>query len=278
MLWLSLWLFLVAFSQATGAVPSESLADCVPLTPSTYFCNGVVVKSSALPAVRSTSAGGSSNTSSGNGIRYTPYDTVSVAPDGSPCIGTGYVPEGQPIPRPVRGISDTEQTPGSISSIYDTAPPCPAPSPFAGAAQLETPAMVARRYWEQRTLPAPRPTIAPGRAITGKLAYLETRGQLRDVNEADTVLGRLSVIASGEYTIDWGDGTTTGPYAFEGQPWPHGEITHDYLNVGHYDIVITERWTATWSLAGQTGVLRELRTVGSIENFPVDQIQAVVGR
>lgn len=35
-------------------------------------------------------------------------------------------------------------------------------------------------------------------------------------------------------------------------------------------------WTATWSFAGYSGVLRELTTTETIEDFEVRQIQAVV--
>jgi hypothetical protein len=138
--------------------------------------------------------------------------------------------------------------------------------------------MVARRYWEERTLPVPRPSIAPGRAITGKPAYLETKGELTHVYENNTVFGPLRVVASGSYSIDWGDGATTGPYRLEGLSWPDGQITHDYLDIGSYDVIVTENWTATWSLGGEAGVLRSLQTTGRIDRFPVEQIQAVIGR
>ncbi len=78
--------------------------------------------------------------------------------------------------------------------------------------------------------------------------------------------------------VDWGDGEKSGPYAFEGEPWPNGRINHDYLSVGAYDILVTERWTATYHFSGEIGVLRTLQTTGWIEDFPVGQIQAVIGR
>lgn len=138
--------------------------------------------------------------------------------------------------------------------------------------------MVAARYWERVPLPKPQPTIAPGRAITGKLAYLETRGETAHTYTNDTVFGPLRIVAKGSYTINWGDGETSGPHDFEGKPWPDGQIKHDYLKIGAYDIVVTEKWTATWSLDGESGVLRTLQTTGRIDDFPVEQIQAVIGR
>jgi len=43
-------------------------------------------------------------------------------------------------------------------------------------------------------------------------------------------------------------------------------------------VVVTERWAATWRLGGQGGTLRALQTTGRIDDFPVQQIQAVIGR
>lgn len=221
----------------------------------------------------SQSAGGSGPTRT-----YLPYDRIMVGPDGQACIGTGYYEEGSPRPRPVEGITDTEQGPGNISNLYGNAPPCPIRRGVGGQAQIETPAMTARRLWEEVLLPIPRPHIRPGRAITGKLAYLETNGQTRHVFRNSTAFGWLEIEATGSYLIDWGDGHRTGPYSAEGQPWPDGQITHDYMDVGAYDIIVTENWSATWRLGAETGVLRTLQTSGRINDFPVEQIQAVIGR
>jgi hypothetical protein len=202
-----------------------------------------------------------------------------VGPDGNACIGTGYYEAGTTPPRPTQGPSEAEEGPGDSSDLYSTAPPCPrAPGSAAEAALIETPAMVARRHWEDISLPVPHPTIAPGRAITGKLAYLETRGRTSYTYMNDTALGPLVITATGSYSVDWGDGETSGPHSIEGQPWPDGAITHEYQTVGRHNVAVTERWTATWRLGGQSGVLRALETTGRIDNFPVEQIQAVVGR
>jgi hypothetical protein len=143
----------------------------------------------------------------------------------------------------------------------------------------DTAGTLAIRYWRSIPLPKPEPHIAPGRAITGLLAYLETRGSTTyTYTEPDTPFGPLTIVATGKYYVDWGDGTRTGPHSREGGPWPDGRITHEYINIGDYDVVVTERWTATWSFGAESGVLDELRTVGRIEDFPVQQIQAVVIR
>lgn len=228
--------------------------------------------------------GGGTKTSgsspSGSNTKYVSYNRLTTGPDGTPCLTTGYSEEGV-IPNDLAPDPNQNRTQVlSGNNLTGQYPPCPQQPPAPGqSATPETRTMIAMRAWEQRVpLPKPRPVIAPGRAITGKLAYLETRGQLSQNYTEDTVFGTLRITARGSYTIAWGDGATTGPHGFEGLPWPSGQITHDYLDVGAYDIVVTEKWTATWSLDGESGVLRTLQTTGRIDNFPVEQIQAVIGR
>jgi hypothetical protein len=195
------------------------------------------------------------------------YNAISFDDDGELCTSTRYVDPGD------GGIF------AELVDVYDggtrvpdgLAPPCPAregdTSPYALAAS----------YWERIPLPEPDPYAAPGWAIVGKTVYLETRGQTSSVYTNDTEIGPLEIVATGRYYVDWGDGESSGPFGSEGGPWPDGHITHDYIWSGTYDIVVTQRWTATWSLAGRSGTLRELRTTGTIEGFPAREIQAVVG-
>ncbi|HEX8769404.1 MAG TPA: hypothetical protein VF711_01405 [Acidimicrobiales bacterium] len=156
-------------------------------------------------------------------------------------------------------------------NITTNPPPCPA----APGAPTESPAQVAARYWEEIPLPSPQPAIAPGWAISGKLAYLETQGERTRTYYNDTPLGRLEIVATGTYDVDWGDGTGTQIFDVEGEPWPNGVITHDYQWADHYDVVVTEHWSATWHLGGASGDLHRLRTEGRIDDFEVRQIQAV---
>ena len=222
---------------------------------------------------------GSSSNSVGSTTKYLPYNRLATGSDGQPCVTTGYYAEGTSP----NDAAITDPVTQNVQDIHGLPPleypPCPVRPRVPGEpAPVETPAMVAMRYWEQVPLPKPAPSIAPGRAITGKLAYLETRGEVAHTYTSSTIFGQLTIVASGSYVVDWGDGSTSGPHAFEGAPWPNGRITHDYLDVGSYDIVVTERWTARWSLGGESGMLRTLQTTGRIDNFPVQQIQAVIGR
>lgn len=134
-------------------------------------------------------------------------------------------------------------------------------------------------YWAgaEQLLPRPRPRIQPGRAVTGKKAYLE----LGDLGTQSSVLPNplggedARITATPTYEIDWGDGTVTTTRS-TGGPWPHGDVTHVYQDVGHYDVVVTARWEGQWSGApGEGGPLEALTTEGRIERFPVTEIQAV---
>ncbi|MDQ6910598.1 MAG: hypothetical protein M3Z84_07435 [Actinomycetota bacterium] len=196
---------------------------------------------------------------------YQPVEAPATGPNGESCTATRFieVPPGSP------------ELPASVGrdfgNIANNPPPCPA----APGAPAESPAQVAARYWEEVPLPSPRPAIAPGWAISGKLAYLETQGERSHTYYNDTPLGRLEIVATGRYEVDWGDGTGPQTFDVEGEPWPNGRITHDYQWAGKYNVVVTEHWSATWHLGGSSGNLRRLRTEGRIDDFEVRQIQAV---
>ena len=146
----------------------------------------------------------------------------------------------------------------------------------------DTPATVAHEYWSvhlKDALARPRPAIAPRYMITGKVAYLEANTKMAERFDHPTALGVLVIEAVGQLFADWGDGTgVPGPYSNPGRPWPDGTITHTWTHQGRYDVVVTERWTATWRLGGLSGTLRGLATEGRIEDFEVRQLQAVRNR
>jgi hypothetical protein len=210
--------------------------------------------------------------------KYVTYSTLTTGPDGQPCVTTALRPESAPgtneapayVPDggPSLGTEDN-------SNLYHTYAPCPQ-SATPDPAILDTPQSEAARFWERVPLPKPQPQIAPGWAITGKLAYLETNGELQHTYRSDTPFGPLEISATGQYYVDWGDGESSGPHSSEGKAWPDGTITHEYIWAGTYDIVVTERWTASWRIGGRSGTLRELRTTGRINDFPARQIQAVI--
>lgn len=166
------------------------------------------------------------------------------------------------------------QTQGTAQPANTPAGPAPAPAP--APPPPPSPQVLAQSFWTTIPLPHPNPSIPPGFAITGKTAYLVTGGTTSPAPFTEnTILGPLSVTPHGQYTVDWGDGTTTGPFSQEGAPWPTGTITHTYDNVGTYTVTVTENWTATWSLGPAGGTLGGLVTTGAIPNFAVRQIQGI---
>lgn len=199
---------------------------------------------------------------------YVAYQRITTGADGTPCTTTGYrvVPAG--IDAGFAALPDRD-----FRDILATYQPCSRPARSSSVA-----ASVAEGFWQEVPLPSPRPHIAPGRAVTGKAAYLETNGTTTHSFSRDTPLGPLAITATGAYVVDWGDGTTTGPHPGEGGPWPAGRITHTYADVGTYDVVVSERWSATWRIGEASGTLSELRTTGTIEDLDVGQIQAVIVR
>ena len=148
-------------------------------------------------------------------------------------------------------------------------PRAPVPPPL-------TPTEVVERTLVNVRLPSPKPNVDPGYAVTGMKAYLETGNEkTHEFDAIDTVLGPLRITATSTYTVDWGDGATTGPYSSTGGKYPDGTITHVYQDSGLVDIVVTQNWTAKWRLAGQTGSIGGLNSSGDLPDFAVREVQAV---
>ena len=173
-----------------------------------YICDPT---SSGSNTGRSSTGGSSAGSESHStaAVVYVPYRAIAVDPNGGPCIETRYVPAGTPT-RPNFGLPETEQTPGSVSSLYDTAPPCPPRNPTASG-PAETPFSIALGHWARIELPRPEPRIAPGRAITGKTAYLQTGGRTSHIYSSNTVFGVLAIQAVGAHYVDWATVKFRGP-------------------------------------------------------------------
>jgi hypothetical protein len=158
--------------------------------------------------------------------------------------------------------------------------PCPVPPGpgVRGRVLPVSPAQLAERFWYSVRLPVPKPVSQPDFGVTGKLVYL----QAGDTNTPPawtraTPFGALEITAHGVYTVDWGDGSTsTGPYTTPGGPYPRGVITHTYDVVGTVTITVREYWKATWTIGARGGTLADLRTTGTLPDFPIRQIQAVI--
>jgi hypothetical protein len=166
-----------------------------------------------------------------------------------------------------------------IHNLGETFGACPAAVVGAPGAvpAPPNPVVYAQGFWNTTHLPVPAPSIPPGWAITGKPAYLVTDGTVAPPTYTyATPLGTLTITATGSYTINWGDGSTSGPFDTEGLPYPNGNISHTYDDVGTVTVTVDEAWTATWALDGAGGTLDQLQTQATVANFQIRQIQAVI--
>lgn len=128
-------------------------------------------------------------------------------------------------------------------------------------------------------LPKPKPQIAPGYMLAGKLGYLESNSPMADRFEHPTPLGTLVIEATSQLWVDWGDhGGWDGPHVGPGRPWPNGTITHFWTDEGRYDVVVQQRWAGRWQLGAASGALTGLATEGRLDDFEVRQLQAVINR
>jgi len=155
-------------------------------------------------------------------------------------------------------------------------PPCLPP-----VAAAPDPEAVVIDVLERFPLPAPEPSIAPGRAITGLRAYLEPNldapveaGRTTWRGTRSTVLGEVAIVGVGRYVVDWGD-EVTGPHTGPGGPYPNGNISHVWTTMGTYDVGVTVEWDVAWRMGSATGSLTAA-TQGTIADFPVNQVQAVL--
>lgn len=150
--------------------------------------------------------------------------------------------------------------------------PTPAPT-------RPTPGVAAALAWERQVqLPEPGLRIAPGWALTGKTAYLEIMGP-RELDREYQALGYpITIAATSILDVDWGDGTVERGIRRRGGPWPSGDITHVYTDLGTYTVTVTQRWTANWRVGSQQGVIADrLVTTGSLQ-LEARQVQAVRNR
>ena len=173
-------------------------------------------------------------------------------------------------------LEDSENV--RILRMADRYPLCPDSDPLP---RVPAPNVLADQLWEEEVdLSQPRPLIEPADAITGIPVYLQIRGPQTGRWTFEPFGIEIVIEATSEYIVDWGDGTPTTRTRSQGGPYPEGDITHGYQWKGTYDIVVTQRWTATWRASGAgtntSGTIADvLQTVGTIEDFSVTEVQAV---
>lgn len=135
--------------------------------------------------------------------------------------------------------------------------------------------------------PVPEPRIEPGAALTGITSYLEIDfdDEVTDDGTFETtfeLFERQFVLeATPQVTVDWGDGAEPEDVGNRrGEPYPGGpqEITHTYADAELVDVVVRVGWVATLREVGRSGWsldLDTLTTTGTLEDFPIQQAQAV---
>ena len=154
-------------------------------------------------------------------------------------------------------------------------PICPAIT----APDLLTPEEWVLQYLSEHGPEEPELVIQPGSMFVGLRAFLETGIPVEWQDEADSPFGPVLLTGTAEITIDWGDDTEldSGPFAVEGLEWPDGEITHVYQWVGEYDVTATYHWSIDWDFGFESGTA-DITREGTLDDFPLDQAQAVIVR
>jgi hypothetical protein len=195
-----------SISAATATLAQASGGECKGTrSGSGYLCPWGFVERVEGETPRS----GPSGTPAASRPRVVYADTRSVGPDGEPCLRRTAIP--LPEGTSLGPGTDFGDIGGSLLNPLSACPPEP------GEEAVIDPRVLAQQGWEEVLLPKPQPYIAPGWAITGKYAYLETRGELRDVFRKATPIGPLEITSTGRYYVDWGDGERTGPHSVEGR-------------------------------------------------------------
>ena len=201
--------------------------------------------------------GGTNGVGGGSGSGGPPADLVTAVssdPNGNPCtiLATPASQQGSDAIAFDSWLSSIPFIGGPLQVIWQSIvsglPGCPS--------TVVTPLSVAYSFIREAGAPGAKPFIAPGHAIAGKTAFLETRGDVDQTVRKSTVLGDLVLQfhATG-YTVDWGDnsGLDRGPFGSPGLPYPDGEARHVYTNAGFVTVEIRPTWSVKWSVGAAAG-------------------------
>lgn len=286
---LALVIAFVALAHSGVAAAGSDEQACQSIDSQTLGCT--FTHSEGVPGAPSTKgSGGTGHRGSGSRPRgrgrpapSTAFYDGGTTADGRSCYRVGHRPvAGGADPKAAQDAADRQfedkflNTHGHVNRCPD-----PDPAPSRPAAAGAPGGGIDIRAELQQRLPSPAPRIRPGRAITGKEAFLEIAGAGPQSYLFGNPIGEggVAVQATPSYTVDWGDGTVTETTS-NGGPWPDGDVRHTYENVGHYDVVVTARWRArsaapTADGDQQGGELEGLHTEGRIDGFPVTQVQSI---
>ena len=197
--------------------------------------------------------------------------SIRVGPNGERCAYV-FVTEGDPNSAEA---TNNEMQAIELANLYGVC----ANSPRQANGAL-TPAAAAALVWQDSVeLPDPVLEIKPGYAITGKAAYLEVTSP-RTITTTTTAFGHaVELTVKSVLDIDWGDGTVERNVTRQGGPWPTGDISHVYTDTNPAAPVhVTQRWTASWRVGTQTGVIADQLFTETTLPLPVRELQAVRDR
>jgi hypothetical protein len=258
-----------------GIAPSRAPAAAADCTTQTAY-NEV---GEAYEQVVCDGAGGASTGGGGGGPTYDPDDLVTAVSevDGQPCtiLATPTSDQGEEALAIDAVLGSIPIIGLPLQLIWQTIvaglPGCPS--------TVVSPEQVAYSFVREVGAPDPRPAIAPGHAITGKKAFLETPGSVATTVERSTLLGPLVLeFRPTTFTVDWGDGSGVDTFTAPGRPYPSGTATHVYTHTGRYDVVVRQRWDVAWSLAGAGGTLGVTGAPSRIDAFEARELEAVRDR
>ncbi|MEX2550861.1 MAG: hypothetical protein WD638_11580 [Nitriliruptoraceae bacterium] len=156
-----------------------------------------------------------------------------------------------------------------------------------GGAAAAVPAVVLRdavRTAVTGQLPRPEPWIAPGFALTGLDAYLDTgpghdlRYDQTEIVEVGPFTYTVEVAARGTTSVDWGDGSDAVTYEVPGRPYPSGAIHHVYRDAGPVDVTVIDRWVIDFRVVDPVTIVDTVTAVlapTSIEELQVRGYRSV---
>ena len=210
----------------------------------------------------------------GKPVTYILDPTLRVDPaTGQPCVFIGEVP-GEP-----GSITETnnEAHAFELLGVYPLCQGSPRPP------AQPTPGGAAALAFEQLvTLPQPTMSIPPGYTVAGLRTYLVIGGPQRlDPEPIDALGYSVTLHITSTYDIDWGedgpDRNATHVTSQGGRGYPDGDVFHVYTSKGTYPVTVTQRWTATYDIAGGgSGTIADVLSTSATSALPVRAYQAVV--
>lgn len=223
--------------------------------------------------------GGSGGNSLGrSGPSYAGWDyDIARAVDGGPCIQFSQVGTADQAGADALTSATNRDLDFLRPSMGGVCPPGQVPTGAAGPV-VPSPEEFILAWVRDAELPPPRPVIAPGWAITGLPAYLESNGTaVHQPPSEGTPHGDLVVTAEfAHLTVDWGDGRGSQRYDSLGGPYPGGDVTHTYVDVGARQVQVTQHWDVTASVGGVSMTFDGMYSDAAPLILDVEQVQAVL--